>query len=366
MNRRGDLLRATLRERSGPPGRARFATSDARENTDMNWKMWVPLVLAIVLGVVAATMARDVLNRNRAHPVQTRLAQVIVAKRPLQPGQALHADDLMTGEVSANSIPDGAFTAASDLDGRVVLVAMGKGQPIVQNLLAPQGMGSGLQALVPPGMRAITVSVDEFSGVGGMLLPGCRVDVLSTFQNENTGGHVARTIVQNVKVQAVGQRVTAGDPPPPQNGGAGSDGQPPQPPSRSVTLLATPEEAEAIELAAATGRPRLVLRSSGDTDTEARSGVSALDLSGKPNPPTPIFLPPPPATAPVAKVDPFATPDGPTTQAVTGPPPAGPPPMQTRTITVIRGGQESTVTFQVPPASSSLAGTDPKQVEGSH
>ena len=335
----------------------------------MNWKVWVPLILAIVLGVVAATMVRDVLSQSRAATrPQTRLAQVIVAKHALQPGQALHADDLAIGEVAAANLPDGAFTNASDLDGRVVVVPMGKGQAIVETLLASRGTGSGLQALVPTGMRAITVSVDEFSGVGGMLTPGCRVDVLVTFQNENTGSHVARTSVQNVNVQAVGQRVSASDPPPQQNPN-GADGAPPPPPARSVTLLATPEEAEAIELAAATGRPRLILRSSSDNDTEARSAVSAAELSGHPNPPVAVAPPipaPPPATAPAAgpltKIDPFASPDGPAAQ----PGSDRPPTMQTRTVTVIRAGQESTVTFQVPTPASSLAGTDPKPVDAGH
>jgi pilus assembly protein CpaB len=181
---------------------------------------------------------------------------------------------MTVGEVTPTSVPEGAFTEPQQLVGRVVENRTIKGQPIVAAILAPEGAAAGLQALVPKGMRAITIEVNEFSGVAGLLTPGCRVDIIATLQGE--GGNVARTIVQNVKVTAVGQRVVL--PPPPKDGEPAA-GQP-QEIVRAITVLAKLKEAESIELACSSGRPRLVLRSSRDEDVTSSAGITIGELRG--------------------------------------------------------------------------------------
>jgi len=141
------------------------------------------------------------------------------------------------------------------------------------------------------------------------------------------GGQVARTVVQNVKITAVGQRTTVagGDAPPP-----------PNEMFRSVTLLVKLEDAEAIDLAASTGRPRLVLRGGRDNEIVATAGVSIGELRG------------------AVKKDPDAVP-GPTTQQAVSVAPTSQPVAVAiakaekphRTVKVICGGQESTVTLDV-------------------
>jgi pilus assembly protein CpaB len=150
------------------------------------------------------------------------------------------------------------------LDKRVILTPAVKGTPIVQTMLAPQGAGSGMQSLIPEGKRAVTVEINEFSGVAGNLIPGCHVDIVSTFTGDH-GEMLSRTIVQNLKVQALGMR-QGGDP----NDQAG--------PVRSVTLIATPNEAEAIELATSLGHPRMILRASGDEEPSESDGITVAEL----------------------------------------------------------------------------------------
>src|SRR5439155_4218808 len=99
---------------------------------------------------------------------------------PIGPGQEIRPEDLATGDVSVRSVPEGAYTKVDQLAGRVAQIQLGKGQPIVESLLAPQGSGTGIAALVPIGMRAFTIQVDEFSGLAGMFMPGSRVDVLAS------------------------------------------------------------------------------------------------------------------------------------------------------------------------------------------
>jgi pilus assembly protein CpaB len=120
------------------------------------------------------------------------------------------------------------------------------------------------------GMRAISIEINEFSGVGNMLLPGCMVDVLATVPAEQGGEMLSRTVVQNVKIMAVGQRMVSQPK---------KEGDEPVV-FRSVTLQVTPAEAEAVELAASSGRPRLVLRSGTDTQLTATPGVTTSNLRG--------------------------------------------------------------------------------------
>src|SRR5215217_1929454 len=152
----------------------------------MNWKTWVPLVLAIVLGVVAAKVARDTLSKNKTAATPAgKFTKVVVTKADITPGKELKAEDLTLAQVEADNVPSSSFKETTEVVGRVSETLMVKGQPVVEAMLAPTGSGSGLQALVPPGMRAITVEVNEFTGVAGMLTPGCRVDIVSTINDQN-------------------------------------------------------------------------------------------------------------------------------------------------------------------------------------
>jgi pilus assembly protein CpaB len=200
----------------------------------------------------------------------------------------LTADKLTVAMLAAAVPPPGSFTNPTDPDllGRVAQAPLIAGQPVLRSLLAPKGSGAGLQALIPPGMRAITVDVNETSGLGGMLVPGCRVDVLATIAGATADRTVARAIVQNVLVQAVGQRIS------PRNEAApepkdGKDSKP-APMSdataaayRTVTLIAKPDEAFALELASSSAHLRLVLRNSGDDGTFKSDGATIAQLRGK-------------------------------------------------------------------------------------
>jgi len=242
----------------------------------MNWKTWVPLIIAVILGLIAAKVGRDMLvNRHDSGP-EGQLVRIVVAKRDIAPGHTLEASDLAEAAFPPESVPKGSFRQGAEPAGRVATMAVIQGQPVLDSFLAMTGSGSGAQAIVPPGMRAVTLEVNEFSGVAGLLVPGCRVDVVSTLNDQQSKVSVARTIVQNVKVLAVGQRLTVN------NAGAKNESamSAEAAVARSVTLLVKQSEAEAIELASSSGRTRLVLRGSFDEGTRQGDAVSVADLLG--------------------------------------------------------------------------------------
>lgn len=298
----------------------------------MSWKTWAPLVIAIGLGLAAALAAKNMITRQHtpAGPVGTQ--PVVVASRDLGPGQMLQQGDLVMGSMPANAAANGTFTNFTDLLGRVVTTRVDKGQAIVMPLLAPVGDGGGLQSLIPKGMRAVTLEVNEFSGVGGLLIPGCRVDVLATLRSDPGHEAVTRTIAQDLKVTAVGQSMGMRNDPPQDNK---SDPRLP----RSVTLLASPKQAELIQLASDNGRPWLVLRGGKDNAPVAAPGVTLAELRGKPanadngSKPVPVVQVQMPMAAPTTRpVEAQAEPDA----------------KIRRTVQLIRGSSESQVIFEMP------------------
>jgi pilus assembly protein CpaB len=288
--------------------------------------------VAVVLGLVAAKLAGDMIARNRGNGnSNTKMTRVVVAKESISPGQELKAENLTTTQVAGDGIP-GTKPAAADWAGRVAMAQIDKGQPVLEALLTPLGNGSGLQALVPDGMRAITIEVNEFTGVAGLLVPGCRVDLISLLHNTETNEDVSRTIVENLKVSAVGQRMGVSKEADEQNKGF-----------RSVTLIASPVEAETIQLAASTGRPWLSLRSSKDTLKVQGRGVTAAQLMHNTN----------------AGGDPFIfAAHNSSTQPSTQPSRATAETMRVRSVKVIKAGQETTVTFEMPRSAMSSVGQD--------
>lgn len=266
----------------------------------MNAKIWAPLAMAIVLGLTAAMVARKSLLRSRAAAAAAvKTTTVTVARDPVAPGQELTRDHLTTTTIAATAVPTGAFASPELIAGRVSVVPIVAGQTILEQFLAPKGAGSGLQALVPPGMRAITLDVNESSGLAGMLIPGCRVDlVVTAMSQESPDKSLSRTIVQNIPVVAVGQRLSG---PRPENERESAA-------SRTVTLLVSPHDAQTIDLAIASARLRLVLRGSGDSGETDDDGVMMAELRG--GGPT-VVMPsvvqnlPPPQTQPTTQPSPI-------------------------------------------------------------
>jgi pilus assembly protein CpaB len=200
-----------------------------------------------------------------------RSVKVVVATRDLEPGAQIKEADITLSSMPVTGLPTGALMTAKDAIGRAVAIPVFKGQTIILGSLAPDGSGSGLQALVPPGYRAVTMEVNEFTGVGGLLFPGCRVDVVSTMQDEVTRRPVAKVIVQNAKVTAVGQKTA---PKTSKNTELVSQ------PVKSVTMIVSSRDAMALDLAMSKGRPRLVLRGAADDKPTHVGRVTMAELFG--------------------------------------------------------------------------------------
>src|SRR5947209_7450529 len=227
-------------------------------------------------------------------PPPRDLITVAAAAHDLAIGKRIQADDLKLVTLDRKDLPRGVFVKTTDVVDRAVAVPIVAGEIVLNGKLAPKGSGEGLTALIEPGMRAVSVQVNEISGVSGFIQPGTRVDVLFTRVFSN-GDAATTTILQNVKVIAYGRQL---DP------GAKVD---PRDTSRPTvaTLLVTQEQAEKLVLAGQRGRIQLALRNSLDDEITASSDpVKSIDLGiDEPRKPaSSSFVPVRPAVSPPAPV----------------------------------------------------------------
>ncbi len=317
----------------------------------MNMKAIIPLGLAVVLGLVAAMLVRNAIaHRSSAPTTASNLVTVAVAKADVSPGKALTLLDVGSAKVPADTAPTHVFSDPAQLVGRVVTTQLVKGQTILDTLLADNGTGDGLQALIPAGMRAVTVEVNEYSGVAGMLQPGCRVDLITVMRDEKTHSSVARTILQNIKITAIGRATSPQHP---------VEGQPAPPPSNSVTLLCTPRQAQVLELASQSSRPWLALRSGRDNADGQVETTTLADLGGEIATQEPV--PTQPAAGGVTQTTGSNTATGSAIPAGLFSPDTNTetqPNTYRRNVTIIRGGTESQVTFTIPIPQASTVNTD--------
>lgn len=197
------------------------------------------------------------------------VTRVVAAAGDIKLGSVLTAANLKTIEVSGN-VAKGMILKPEDAIGRGVLSDLYDGEPIMENRLAAPGTGGGLASIIPKGMRACAVKVDDVVGVAGFVTPGMRVDVLASGTPPSAAAAgvqqtVTKTILQNIQVLSAGTDYQK------DAGGKAKSVQ-------VVNLMVTPEQAEALSLASNQEKIQLVLRNPMDTSIEKVRGEAMSSL----------------------------------------------------------------------------------------
>jgi len=256
----------------------------------MDRRFLTVLAMSIVLALVVSAVFYQVSARAaHAKPKQVEFRDLVTAAQPLPVGSTVRREELKLTKVPVDLFPRGGFSKVEEVIDRPVVSNILLDEPILEGRLAARGSGSGLAPIIPPGMRAVSVRVNDVVGVAGFVLPGMRVDVLVTGRPPNYSGTITSTVLQNIVVLSAGQTL--------------------QPESRGqaintpvVTLLVTPEQAETLTLAGSEGRIQLVLRNGADQATEKTPGRDVAELYGfrknKPDPTEKPAAPPRPRAAP--------------------------------------------------------------------
>lgn len=242
----------------------------------------------IVFGIawLSALLLSVWLYRQATAPDKRSTVKVVAAARDLQLGKRLVAADLKLVEVDRSSVPAGASYKVTDVVDRSVAVATQANELVIERKLAAKGSGEGITALIEPGMRAVSVPVNESSGVNGFAQPGTRVDVLFTRVSGNNEA-TTTTILQNVKVLAFGKQIEPGGKAETRTAGG----------QTVATLMVTQEQAEKLALAVQRGRVQLALRNPLDNELNPDGhAIHSSQLVGESVPPRPL---PRPVVSPV-------------------------------------------------------------------
>ena len=230
---------------------------------------------AVVFGLLAVFIAQAWLNNQaymqaknlEANRKPTVMHTVVVAKQALRFGTEINAS--MLDEVSwpEAAMPAGAFSRVADLlqgGRRVVLTAIEPNEPVLSLKITGPGQRATLSALVKPGMKAVTIRVNDVEGVGGFVLPGDRVDVVLTRQLDK-GSATTEVVLQNARVLAVDQTA--------------DERAAKATVAKSVTLEVSTVEAQKVWLASSVGNLSLLLRKAGETAESKTRKITLNDLS---------------------------------------------------------------------------------------
>jgi len=242
----------------------------------------VMIGFAVVFGVLAVFIAQVWLNNqakkrvpveaNKAVPTRT----IVVAAKPLRFGTELNAGELREVPWPADALPSGAFSKIHDvLEGgrRVVLTAIEPNEPVLSLKITGPGQRATLSALVKPGMKAVTIRVNDVEGVGGFVQPGDRVDVVLTRQIDK-GNATTEVILQNTRVLAIDQ--------------VADERAAKAAVAKSVTLEVSTFDAQKLWLASSVGSLSLLLRKAGENAEVATRKVTLKDLGGESSDEAPV------------------------------------------------------------------------------
>jgi pilus assembly protein CpaB len=235
----------------------------------MNKVAIVPLAMGVIIGGIAIKLGLDTLQKAKADGRQEEFS-VVVAAVDIPATAAIEHQMLTTVKtVQTPILCQDSFLNLEDAVGRVVTNAIAKGSVLRESLLTPPGTPPGLAVRIKSGYRAVTVKVNEVTGVAYQVTPGARVDVIAvmTLQSGRSKETVSRIILQNIEVAAVGRALNMATTP----DGKGKA-------AKSITLLVKNTDAPLLHLAQTRGKLTLALRSDDDTRESGVGNATESEL----------------------------------------------------------------------------------------
>jgi pilus assembly protein CpaB len=232
-------------------------------------RIFIVLVLAIVAGGVFAFATYNYVQQIPGKTVTIPTTKIAVAGSDLDIGAEITKDSVRLIDWPSNAAPANGISDPNEVIGRGLVMPMIQNEPFLELKLAPKDAGAGLPPAIPPGLRAVSVKVNEVIGVAGYVLPGTHVDVVATVNpTQNATDVTSKVILTNVLVLAAGTKIEQGE----------KDKKPIA--VSVVTMLVDPEQAERLTLASTEGKIQLALRNPLDKTTPLTPGIKTKALLG--------------------------------------------------------------------------------------
>jgi pilus assembly protein CpaB len=232
-------------------------------------RIFIVLALAVAAGGVFAFATYNYVQKIPGKTVSIPTTRVAVAGSDLEIGDEITQDNVRLIDWPANAAPANGISDANQVIGRGLVMPMIQNEPFLELKLAPKEAGAGLPPAIPPGLRAVSVKVNEVIGVAGYVLPGTHVDVVATVSPTQSATDItSKVILTNVLVLAAGTKIEQGE----------KDKKPIA--VSVVTMLVDPEQAERLTLASTEGKIQLALRNPLDKTTPETRGIKPAALLG--------------------------------------------------------------------------------------
>jgi len=261
-------------------------------------RVFLVFVLAVTAGGALAFGTYNYMQHLPAKTTSMPTRPVVVAASDLDIGAELRREDIRIVDWPANALPANSISDPKDVVGRGLVLPVIENEPFLPMKLASKDAGAGLPPVIPPGLRAVSVRVNEVIGVAGYVLPGTRVDVVCTESpSSQPQDATSKVILSNVQVLTAGTRMEQDQ----------EKGKPQQ--VTVVTLLVYPEQSERLALASTEGKIQLALRNPLDQGAPETPGIKPAVLLGLAQQKAPAKSAPSPAKknmGPVTQATPVA------------------------------------------------------------
>jgi len=277
-------------------------------------RLWVGVLFSLVVALLTSMFVYREFKQVSSAPKGLSTEMIVVAAEPMDLGTRLDPSKLKLVAWPSGAPMQGTFSKVEDCTNRALITSVAENEPILKDKLASSDSGAGLPATIPEGMRAISVAVNDVIGVAGFVTPGTMVDILVTGQTVGAGTsasmNVTRTILENVRVLAAGQKIEQDH-----------DGKPQT--VSVITVLVSPEDAAKLAMASTQGKIQLALRNTVDTkETDPPAVLQSALFSGVNQEPAPkqvVVAAAPRKAAPAPAAAPAAAPPSPySVEVITG------------------------------------------------
>jgi pilus assembly protein CpaB len=237
----------------------------------MKWAIIALIILGILAALSAALLVNAVRSENEATLSGRGVVKAVVAARPLPAMSWITSQHIEVKEIKKMGLAADYFSDPVQVVGKVLAVPILKDQVLTRSALISEGSGAQLAAALPTGMRAVSVPVSKHSVMGGLLYPGCLVDVIATFnlrRSDAKGEALSTTLLRGIQVLAVqAESIVSKANEEQQQTKVRASGR-----DLTVTLMVDSRQAEALQLAMNNGKITLAMRNpldQQDVDSDA-------------------------------------------------------------------------------------------------
>ncbi len=266
----------------------------------MDRRLITVIMAAVAVALLITVIFYAIVGSRTPVQAENPTKDLVVATQDLTMGSVITPEDVRLMEFPENAYPANAFATIEDVIDRSVISPILANEPVAMGRVTEKGAGVGLAPLIPPGLRAVALAINQVSGVSGFINPGSHVDILLTGRPEGSEDQVTTTVMEDVEVLTAGHRLEMN-----------ANGQPENVPV--LNMLLTPEQAELLTLATSEGRIQLILRNPNDEVNlpRRRAVARSRDLFAKaqtqqrpqPRPKTARKAPPPPPLMMPTKIE---------------------------------------------------------------